>query len=64
MCAERNPECDIEVDGGIGTANIERAVEAGATMLIAGSSVYDAPDPQAALRDMRRRASSVWGPHA
>jgi ribulose-phosphate 3-epimerase len=55
LCAERNPDCDIEVDGGIGIANIERAVEAGATMLIAGSSIYDAPDPQAALRDMRAR---------
>jgi len=55
MIDERNPACDLEVDGGIGLQNIERAVEAGATMLIAGSSVYGAPDPQAALRDMRRR---------
>jgi ribulose-phosphate 3-epimerase len=59
MCAERNPDCDVEVDGGIGSTNIERAVEAGATMLIAGSSVYAAPDPQAALRDLRRRIDAV-----
>jgi len=59
MCAERNPGCEIEVDGGIGSANVERAVEAGATMLIAGSSVYAAPDPQAALRDLRRRIDAV-----
>jgi len=59
MCAERNPGCDVEVDGGIGSTNIERAVEAGATMLIAGSSVYAAPDPQAALRDLRRRIDAV-----
>jgi ribulose-phosphate 3-epimerase len=59
MCAERNPECEIEVDGGIGSANIERAVQAGATMLIAGSSIYAAPDPQAALRDLRRRIDAV-----
>jgi ribulose-phosphate 3-epimerase len=51
----RNPACDLEVDGGIGLENIERAVEAGATMLIAGNSVYGAPDPAAALRDMRAR---------
>ena len=51
----RNPACDLEVDGGIGQENIERAVEAGATMLIAGNSVYGAPDPSAALRDMRAR---------
>jgi ribulose-phosphate 3-epimerase len=59
MFAERNPECEIEVDGGIGSANIERAVQAGATMLIAGSSIYAAPDPQAALRDLRRRIDAV-----
>ena len=47
----RNPDCDLEVDGGIGIENIERAVEAGATMLIAGSSIFGAADPAAALRD-------------
>jgi ribulose-phosphate 3-epimerase len=52
---ERNPDCDLEVDGGIGMENIERAVDAGATMLIAGNSIYGAPDPAAALRDMRAR---------
>jgi ribulose-phosphate 3-epimerase len=51
----RNPDCDLEVDGGIGAENIERAVEAGATMLIAGNSIFGAPDPAAALRDMRAR---------
>jgi ribulose-phosphate 3-epimerase len=61
LCAERNPDCDIEVDGGIGSANVERAVAAGATMLIAGSSIYAAPDPQAALRDLRRRADLALG---
>jgi ribulose-phosphate 3-epimerase len=61
LCAARNPECDVEVDGGIGTENIERAVQAGATMLIAGSSVYAAPDPQAALREMRRRIDALGG---
>jgi ribulose-phosphate 3-epimerase len=55
----RNPDCDLEVDGGIGLENIERAVEAGATMLIAGSSVFGAPDPPAAMRDMRRRIDAV-----
>ncbi len=59
LCAERNPECEIEVDGGIGAANIERAVDAGATMLIAGSSVYAAPDPAAALRELRRRVDAT-----
>jgi ribulose-phosphate 3-epimerase len=55
----RNPACDLEVDGGIGVENIERAVAAGATMLIAGSSVYGAADPPQALRDLRRRINAV-----
>ena len=58
----RNPGCDIEVDGGIGSTNIERAVEAGATMLVAGSSIFAADDPPDALRDMRRRIDSVTAP--
>jgi ribulose-phosphate 3-epimerase len=59
MIDARNPGCDLEVDGGIGLENIERAVEAGATMLIAGSSVFGAPDPPAAMRDMRRRIDAA-----
>ncbi|MGH7660074.1 MAG: ribulose-phosphate 3-epimerase [Vulcanimicrobiaceae bacterium] len=52
---ERNPACELEVDGGIGTANIERAREAGATILVAGSSVFEADDPAAAVRSLRER---------
>jgi ribulose-phosphate 3-epimerase len=59
MIDARNPACELEVDGGIGLATIERAVEAGATMLIAGSSIYAAPDPPAALRELRRRVDAV-----
>ena len=50
-----NPECELEIDGGIGTANIERACEAGATILVAGSSVFQARDPAAAVRALRER---------
>ena len=59
MLDARNPACDIEVDGGIGRKNIERAVTAGATMLVAGSSIFRADDPPGALRDMRRRVDAV-----
>ncbi len=56
---ERNPDCDLEVDGGIGLENIERAVDAGATMLIAGSSIFGAADPPAVMRDLRRRIDAT-----
>jgi len=52
----RNPNCEIEIDGGIGLQNIERARAAGADILVAGSSVFGAQDPPEVLRDMRRRA--------
>lgn len=55
LIEERNPACELEVDGGIGTANIERAREAGATILVAGSSVFEAADPAAAVRALRDR---------
>ena len=56
---ERNPSCEIEVDGGIGLENIELAVAAGADVLVAGSSVFAAADPRRTLRDMRRRVEAV-----
>jgi ribulose-phosphate 3-epimerase len=56
---ERNPACEIEVDGGIGLQNLERATLAGADVLVAGNSVFAAPDPPAALREMRRRLDAA-----
>ena len=48
------PEVPIEVDGGIGPGNAADVVAAGASMLVAGSSVFNAPDPAAAIRAMRQ----------
>ena len=45
---------DIEVDGGIGPENIRRARDAGATVFVAGSSVFSADDPVAAVAAMRK----------
>jgi ribulose-phosphate 3-epimerase len=41
---ERRLECEVEVDGGINEQTIGLAAEAGADVMVAGSSVYDAPD--------------------
>jgi streptomycin 6-kinase len=40
----------IQVDGGVGPENVGALVEAGATLLVAGSSVYGGDDPAAAYR--------------
>ena len=42
----------IEVDGGVSAANAAELAAAGANLLVAGNSVYGAPDPGAAFREL------------
>lgn len=51
----RNPACELEVDGGIGRANIAEVVEAGARVIVAGSAIFGAADPAAEVGALRRR---------
>ncbi len=44
---------DIEVDGGVSAANAGILAGAGATMLVAGSSVFKAEDPAKAIAELR-----------
>jgi ribulose-phosphate 3-epimerase len=49
----RNPNCEIEVDGGIAPQNAARVVEAGAGVLVAGTSVFGHPEgPEAGVRSL------------
>ncbi len=48
----RGLEIDIEVDGGISPANAAEVVAAGANVIVAGSSVFRAPDAAAAVAEM------------
>ena len=48
-----HPACELEVDGGIAPGTAERVIEAGATVLVAGSAVYGADDPAAAIAALR-----------
>lgn len=47
------PECRLEVDGGVNAETARQVVEAGADVLVAGSAVYGAPDPAAAIAALR-----------
>ena len=49
------PGCALEVDGGISLATAELVVEAGADTLVAGTAVYGAADPAAAIEALRGR---------
>lgn len=44
---------ELAVDGGINTATAQLAVAAGATVLVAGSSVFGAADPRSAMKALR-----------
>jgi ribulose-phosphate 3-epimerase len=49
MIDEKNLNVDIEIDGGVGEKNAATILEAGATVLVAGNSVFRAKDPTAAI---------------
>jgi ribulose-phosphate 3-epimerase len=54
-----NPGCELEVDGGIDLKTIPAAVEAGATVLVAATAVFGAPEgPAAAVRALLDRAAA------
>lgn len=41
---EKNPSCELEVDGGVDPVTCKTCIAAGANVLVAGSAVYKAPD--------------------
>ena len=45
-----NPDIDIEVDGGIKLNNVEKVLDAGANVIVAGSAIFGAQDVTAAAR--------------
>jgi ribulose-phosphate 3-epimerase len=56
MRALVGPEADLEVDGGIDASTAGPAAEAGATLFVAGSAIFGAPDPAQAYTDIAAAA--------
>ena len=52
------PELPLEVDGGIDASTAASAAGAGATLFVAGSSIYGAPDPAEAYREIATAAGA------
>jgi ribulose-phosphate 3-epimerase len=50
------PDLPIQVDGGIGAVTAARVRDAGATLFVAGSAIFGAPDPAAAYRAIAEAA--------
>lgn len=53
----RKLEIPIEVDGGLKLDNVGEVIEAGMEIVVAGSAVFEAPDPAEAIRELKRIAA-------
>ena len=56
LIEDRGLNLEIAVDGGINCSTVSKVVEAGATVLIAGSAIFGKEDPAEAARLLRRCA--------
>jgi ribulose-phosphate 3-epimerase len=54
----RGLDVDIEIDGGVTVENAQRAIDAGATVLVSASGIYRAPDKAAAARTLAEIAGA------
>ena len=52
-----SPRPELAVDGGIKLENCREIAHAGATILVAGTAIFGAADPRAAIVEMRQRAA-------
>jgi ribulose-phosphate 3-epimerase len=56
--ARQGLRVEVEVDGGVKTENLPLVLAAGADIVVVGSSIYRAPDPREAAREIRRMLDS------
>ena len=56
LIGDREGSVWLQVDGGVDDETIGRCAEAGADMFVAGTAVFGATDPAAAVIDLRERA--------
>ena len=53
LCARKNVDLLIEVDGGVDDTNIKQLAEAGAGVFVAGNAVFSAPDPTGMISKLK-----------
>lgn len=54
LLERKNPDCLIEVDGGVNTSNAPLLRDAGADVLVAGNAVFKSADPLQTIIDLKR----------
>lgn len=52
IISDENPNCVIEVDGGVNTENAEKLFAAGVDVLVAGSAVFKSDNPKETIRKL------------
>lgn len=53
LIEKKNPNCLIEIDGGVNTANYKKLIEAGADVLVAGNAVFAAENPTETIKQLK-----------
>lgn len=59
MITVQNTKTLIEIDGGVAMHNAEKILQAGADILVAGSSVFKAEDPEKAITDLKNVGATL-----
>ncbi len=49
------PNLDIEIDGGVKLDNIDRVIESGANIIVAGSAVFNADEPEKVVQAIKAK---------
>lgn len=53
LILRRNPECLIEVDGGVGLGNYKKLIDCGADALVAGNTVFSSENPIETIKQFK-----------
>lgn len=56
---QKYPHLDIQVDGGLSPNTIDQAADAGANVIVAGSSIFGAEDPAKVIEEFRSKVNHV-----
>lgn len=51
---ELKPDIDIEVDGGVKLENVQKAKDAGANIIVAGTAIFDSEDKRFVISEMKK----------
>jgi ribulose-phosphate 3-epimerase len=53
LIERKNPNCLIEIDGGVNTSNYKKLIEAGADVLVAGNAVFASENPIETIKELK-----------